>query len=185
MEKVKKRDPFGELTKTQRQFATYLRTVVPRLKELKEAGASSFLPALQGEIQKIFSSGVFATIVKGFRDVSKGLASASRSFIGTLFDPKNKQNLGDLFKGASKTAAVAGKIFGNVFSSFLTLMKAIDPLINRFTAFLDKKSFNLSQGLSGNFANISAFFKNAGDAAAGWGQLLGRIFKKFQALEKD
>lgn len=182
IEKVKKRDPFGELTKTQRQFATYLRTVVPRLKELKEAAASSFLPVLQEQIQKIFSSGVFGILVKGFRDVSKGLASASRSFIGTLFDPKNKQNLGDLFKGASKTAAVAGKIFGNVFSAFLTLMKAIDPLINRFTAFLDKKSFNLSQGLSNNFAEVSGFFRNAGQAAAGWGELLGRIFKKFKSL---
>ena len=182
MDKLAKKDPFSELTKTQRQFAMYLRTVVPKLKDLKEAAASSFLPVLQQQIQKLISSGVFKVVVDGFAEVSKGLASASQSFIGTLFDPKNKQNLSELFKSTSQTTGMFGRILGNVFASFLTLMKAIDPLIKRFTAFLDKKSSGWADGLSKNFANVMEFFKDAGDAAAGWGHILGNLFKRFQLL---
>jgi hypothetical protein len=182
--KGKGQDPYFGLTQTQRVFAQYLASVQPKMKQLREAAASSFLPELEKQMKSMFKNGYFKMLITGFKDISSGLAKAVKGFAGTLFDPSNKKNFSDFMHSTSRTVASFGPILGKVFSGFLTLMKAIDPLISRFTLFLDKKSTKFASGMKGDFANIQAFFKNAGDAAAGWGSILGRVFEKFKNMIK-
>jgi hypothetical protein len=177
-------DPYADLTKTQKVFAVYLKSVMPRMKELKEAAASSFLPELQTQMETLFKGGYFDMLVKGFGQVSGGLAKAVRSFAGTLFDPKNKSNMADFFKSTSTNLGSFGSIIGNVFAGFLGLMKAIDPLIGRFAIFLNKKTSNFAKDMTGNNAAIGSFFKLAGDAAAGWGKILGNLWSRFKGFIK-
>jgi hypothetical protein len=177
-------DPFADLTKTQKVFAVYLKSVMPRMKELKEAAASSFLPELQTQMETLFKSGYFDMLVKGFREVSGGLAKAVKSFAGTLFDPKNKSNMADFFKSTATNLGSFGSIIGNVFAGFLGLMKAIDPLIGRFAIFLNKKTSNFAKDMNANRTSIGAFFKLAGDAAAGWGKILGNLWARFKGFIK-
>jgi hypothetical protein len=177
-------DPFADLTKTQKVFAAYLKSVMPRMKELKEGAASSFLPELQKQMEILFESGYFDMLVKGFREVSGGLAKAVRSFAGTLFDPKNKSNLADFFKSTATNLGSFGSIIGNVFAGFLGLMKNIDPLIGRLAIFLNRKSSNFAKDMTANSASITSFFKLAGDAAAGWGKILGNLWKRFKGFIK-
>jgi hypothetical protein len=63
-------------------------------------------------------------------------------------------------------------------------MTAINPLVTRFTSFLEMKTTGFAKNMQGDFANIQGFFKQAGDAAAGWGAILGRIFEKFKGMIK-
>jgi hypothetical protein len=77
-----------------------------------------------------------------------------------------------------------GGTLGKAFGGFLALMRAIQPLISRFTLFLDAKADDFGKNMQGNFANIMQFFKDAGDAAAGWGAILGRLFEKFKGMIK-
>jgi hypothetical protein len=177
-------DPFADLTKTQRVFAVYLKSVMPRMKELKEAAASSFLPELQKQMEVMFKSGYFDMLVGGFREVSGGLARAVKSFAGTLFDPKNKSNLADFFKSTATNLGSFGSIIGNVFAGFLGLMKNIDPLIGRLAIFLNRKSSNFAKDMTANSASITSFFKLAGDAAAGWGKILGNLWSRFKGFIK-
>ena len=178
------KDPFADLTKTQKVFAVYLKSVMPRMKDLKEAAASSFLPELQKQMEILFESGYFDMLVKGFREVSGGLAKAVKSFAGTLFDPKNKSNLADFFKSTATNLGSFGSIIGNVFAGFLGLMKNIDPLIGRLAIFLNRKSSNFAKDMTANSASITSFFKLAGDAAAGWGKILGNLWKRFKGFIK-
>jgi hypothetical protein len=175
-------DPYKDLTKTQKAFAIYLKGVMPRMKELREAAASSFLPELTKQMKIMFAGGYFQMLVKGFKDVSAGLGKAVEGFAGTLFDPRNKKNLGEFFKSTGNTIGTMGRVVGNFFGIFLTLLKAADPLITRFVSFLDRKSFTLGDASRKNFTELNTFFKNAGDVAATFGRFLSNIFQPFKRL---
>jgi len=177
-------DPYKDLTKTQKAFAQYLVSVQPRMKELREAAASSFLPELTKQMQTMFKGGFFQMLVKGFGDVSKGLAKATGGFAGSLFDPQTKGNLGEFFKNSGTTVGTLGSTLGKAFGGFLTLMRAVQPLISKFSLFLNSKADSFGKNMQGNFANIMQFFRDAGDAAAGWGSILGKIFEKFKGMIK-
>jgi len=175
-------DPTANLTKTQKAFANYLKTVQPRLKELREAAASSFLPALTEQMKILFAGGYFEMLIQGFRDVSAGLGKAVSEFGGTLFDPRNKANLAEFFKSTGNTLGTLGRVLGNTFGTLLTVLKAADPLVNRLVRYLDKKTFTLGDASRKNFAQLNGFFKNAGDAAAVFGRFLSNIFQPFKRL---
>jgi hypothetical protein len=177
-------DPYKNLTETQKKFAQYLVSVQPKMKELREAAASSFLPELTRQMQVMFKGGFFQMLVKGFENVSSGLAKATRGFTNTLFDPNTKKNMAELFKNSATTVGTLGGALGKVFGGFLTLMRAIQPLIGRFVLFLNSRADNFGRSMQGNFANIMEFFREAGDAAAGWGQLLEKLFTKFKEMIK-
>ena len=177
-------DPYKDLTETQKKFAIYLKSVMPKMKELREAAASSFLPELTKQMEVMFKGGFFQMLVKGFGDVSKGLAKATRGFAGTLFDPQNKNNMAEFFKNSSTTVGTLGGTLGKAFGGFLTLMRAIQPLVSQFTSFLDSKADGFAKNMQGNFANIQGFFRDAGTAASGWGAIIGRIFEKFKGMIK-
>ena len=175
-------DPMANLTKSQVAFAQYLRAVKPRMKELTEAAASSFLPELTKQMKVLFDGGYFEMLVQGFRDVSAGLGKAVSEFAGTMFDSSNKANLAEFFKSTGRTIGTMGRVIGNFFGYFMTLMKAADPLIGRLVHFLDRKVFSLGDASKKNFGQLNAFFKNAGDAAATFGRLLSNIFQPFKRL---
>lgn len=177
-------DPYKDLTKSQKEFAYYLKGVMPEFKKLNEAAAKGFLPEVKNGMEEMFKGGLFNRLVKGFGDVGKGLGKATKNFAGTLFDPQNQNNLSAFFKNAGTTTGTLGTVLGKVFSGFLTLMRAINPLVTRFTSFLETKSTNFAKSMQGDFGNVQKFFKDAGDAAAGWGQILGRIWGKFKGLIK-
>ena len=182
--KKKGEDPYKDLTKSQKDFALYLKDVMPAFKDLNEAAAGGFLPELTKQMKVMFAGDFFGRLTSGFADVSMGLGKATKNFAGTLFDPQNKENLSAFFKNAGTTTGTLGTVLGKVFSGFLALMRAINPLVTRFTSFLETKSTNFAKNMQGDFANVQAFFKDAGDAAAQWGGILGRIFGKFKEMIK-
>jgi hypothetical protein len=171
------KDPFAGLTESQKVFAKYLVSIKGRFKELNEAAASSFLPALQGQLQKLFSSGYFDMLVDGYSQVSKGIADAAERIGDSLFDPEARENLATLFTSTGRNATAFGKILGNSLKSILGLLRAADPLISRFLIFLSEKSAKNAANISGNFASISGFFRTAGDAAADFGAVFGNVMK--------
>ena len=177
-------DPYKDLTKSQKEFAYYLKGVMPEFKKLNEAAAKGFLPEVKNGMEGMFKGGLFNRIEKGFADVGGGLGKATKNFAGSMFDPGTKNNISALFKNTGTTVGTLGGVLGKVFSGFLTLMTAINPLVTRFVSFLDKKSVKFADSMKADFANVQGFFKNAGDAAAGWGQILGRIFEKFKGMIK-
>lgn len=176
------KDPFANLTESQKVFAKYLVSIKGRFKELNEAAASSFLPTLQGQLEKLFSSGYFDMLVDGYSRVSKGIADAAERIGDSLFDPEARENLSTLFASTGRNATAFGKILGSSLKSILGLLRAADPLISRFLVFLSEKSARNAANISSNFASISGFFRNAGNAAADFGAIFGNVMKGLGAM---
>jgi hypothetical protein len=177
-------DPYKDLTASQREFAIYLKQIMPEFKRLNEAAARGFLPVLRKQMEQMFAGGTFNDLVDSFAIVSMGLGEATEAFAQSMFSMDNRNNLITFADNARTTIATLGNTLGKAFGGFLNLMVLINPLITRFTAFLDRKATNFAANMKGDFANIQMFFKNAGDAAAGWGEILGRIFEKFKGMIK-
>ncbi len=169
------RDPFANLTESQKVFAKYLVSIKGRFKELNEAAASGFLPMLQKQLERLFSSGFFDMLVKGYEQVGIGLGKASQALADSLFSPTSKDNIAFLFESTGKNAEAFGRIVGNTLKGAVALLRAADPLISRFLAFLDNKSAANAEKIQKNFVGITAFFKEAGDVAAEFGKVFGNI----------
>jgi len=177
-------DPFAKLTESQKVFAKYLVSVKGQFKELNEASAKGFLPALQAQMENMFRSGYFDMLVKGYEDVGRGLGKASEELGNSIFSPKAKDNLASLFESTGRNAGTFGRVLGNVFRTILTVLKAADPLLSRFLLFLDNKTAANASKLEKNFSGISAFFKEAGKAAADFGAVFGNIFAGLSGMIK-
>jgi hypothetical protein len=177
-------DPYAGLTKSQKEFAQYLVSIQKQLKGLNEAAAGSFLPVLQTQIQKMFSSGAFTMLIQGYKQVGQALGEASSRLGNSLFNPTSLAGIRDIFIGTSKTVMALGTIFGNLIKSFLTLYRATSPVFNMFRDFLSTSTTNMAKNLAGNFANISAYFKKAAQTAAMFGSIIGNVFAGLKAMIK-
>lgn len=177
-------DPYAGLTKSQKQFAQYLVSIQAQLKGLNEAAAGSFLPVLQTQIQRMFSSGAFSMLIQGYKQVGEALGEASFRLANSLFDPTSMAGIRDIFIGTSKTVMALGTIFGNLIKSFLTLYRATSPVFNMFRDFLSTSTTNMAKDLAGNFANISGFFRKAAQTAAMFGSVIGNVFAGLKNMIK-
>lgn len=175
-------DPYKNLTETQKAFALYLKGIMPKMRTLREAAASSFLPELTKQMNAMMKNGFFQLVYKGFERVSQGLAEATRNFAGSAFDATTKGSLAHFFESSRGTVGTLGRVLGNVFKAFLAIMQAADPLIKRFVNFLDRKSFSLADSIVKNQGPLTGFFRNAGDAAATLGKIFGNVFKGLSSL---
>ena len=106
-------DPLAGLTDSQKQFAEFLASLRPKLQELKEAAAASFLPKLQEAITKIVKE-AFPTIKTGVGEVGSALGDASKTIANAITDSVNLKNLATLFENASTNIRIMGSIIGNV-----------------------------------------------------------------------
>jgi hypothetical protein len=175
-------DPYKGLSESQKEFAKYLKTLKPEMLELREAAAKGFLPVLKEQMQGIVAGGGFDLLKQGFKDVSQGLGNATVRLTNTIFDPNNKKNLSEFFSATGVTMGRLGGIVGNFFGVFLRVMKAANPLIEKFTGFLDRKSALLGESSKKNFVELQTFFTNAGTAAGTLGRILSNVFQPIKRL---
>ena len=175
-------DPYKGLSESQKEFAKYLKTLKPEMMGLREAAAKGFLPVLKEQMQELIAGGGFDLLKQGFKDVSQGLGNATVKFTDTLFDPDNKKNLSEFFSATGSTVGKLGGIVGNFFGVFLRVMKAANPLIEKFTGFLDRKTSLLGESSKKNFVELQTFFNNAGTAAGTLGRILSNVFQPIKRL---
>lgn len=177
-------DPYAGLTKSQKAFAQYLVSIQGQLKGLNEAAAGSFLPVLQKQIERMFSSGAFDLLIGGYQQVGEALGEASRRLGNSLFNETSLAGIRDVFIGTHKTVMALGTVVGNLVKSFLSLYRATAPVFNEFRDFLSTSTTNMAKNLAGNFANISAYFRRAADTAKVFGDIIGNTFTGLKEMIK-
>ena len=171
-------DPFAGLTDSQRQFAEFLVSIAPLQDELREAAASGFLPILEQQMKRIIDSKLPDILKEKFYDLGVAVGGAVENFTDILLARDNLEKIDIVLSNMADVIPSFGKILGNSFDAFLTIMKDADPLTRRFVEFLEKKSSSFATFLDIKSANgeLETFFNQAGDVAAKLGSIFGNTF---------
>lgn len=171
-------DPLAGLTKSQKEFAKFLAGLKPKIDELKEAAAATFLPKLQEALELLFGGPTFNVWKKGLGQVGDALGNASLSIAGAIADSGNLKDLGQLFEDASKNIETIGRIIGNVWGIVLSVLNAAQPVTEKFLGWLENTTAKWENWLDNetNKKKLEDFFNEAGRVAAEFGEIFGNIF---------
>jgi phage-related protein len=167
-------DPLAGLTASQAEFAKFISNLQPKLKDLKEAAAGALLPPLQTAITTIVNK-AFPTLKTGVKEVGTALGDAAKSIANSIVTPENLDKLATVFTNAATAIEKLGKITGSLWGVFLSVLKAVDPLLQKFLDWMSKGVESLDKKLNADPEKLKAFFAEAGRVAAEVGKIIGNI----------
>jgi hypothetical protein len=167
-------DPLAGLTASQAEFAKFISNLQPKLKELKEAAAGALLPPLQTAITTLVNK-AFPTLKTGLKEVGAALGDTAISIANAIVSPINLAKLSTAFTNASTAISKLGGIAGNLWGVFLSVLEAVDPLLQRFLDYLTKTTKSLDEKLNADPEKLKDFFNEAGRVAAEVGKIIGNI----------
>lgn len=167
-------DPLAGLTKSQKEFAKFLSGMKPKFDELKEAAAGALLPPLQTAITTIMTDG-FPTLKTGIAEVGTALGTAANSFADAFVTKENLDKLGTLFTNTATSIEKLGVIAGSLWGIFLSVLQAVDPLLQNFLDWLQEGTTNLDEKLNADPQKLKDFFAEAERVAKDVGAIIGNI----------
>jgi hypothetical protein len=171
-------DPLEGLTESQATFAKFLSTLKPQVEEIKEAAAGAFLPKLQEGIEIVAEKG-FPVIKEGVATVGDALGNASITIAEAITEAGNLKDLATLFENAAASIETLGAIVGNLWGVFLSTLKAVNPLVEKFLGWLEKVTAEWEATLDTEEGQkkLTDFFNEAGRVAGEIGTIIGNIAK--------
>ena len=170
-------DPLAGLTKSQKEFALFLASLAPQLRELKENIAAAFLPLLTVAIQNLVDKG-YKTIETGLVGIGTALGNASISVSEAITDSENLADLAVIFETSAFVIEGLGRTLGNIWGIFTSLLVGADGITRNFITFLEEKTGAFEEFLDTKQASgeLQAFFDRAGVIAAQVGAIIGNAF---------
>lgn len=174
------KDPYANLTATQKGFAKFLVTLQPILKNLRESVARGFLPALQEGLSKLITSGSFNDIYNGIAGIAESLGKATKVLFNFFSSAEAGKYLREIFESISYVVKEFGPILTKFFKAFLKIMAASAPITKRLADFISKMlgDFNDLLDKTGD-VGLMKFFITAADMAGKFGKIFGNIFGGF------
>ncbi len=171
-------DPLAGLTESQKVFAKYLASLKPKIDELKEAAAATFLPKLQKALDLLFKGPTFQVWKTGLGQVGDALGNATISIAQAISDAGNLKDLGQLFEDSSKNIETLGRIIGNTWGALLGTLNAAQPVTEKFLGWLERTTAKWENWLDNetNKKKLEEFFNEAGRVAAEFGTIFGNTF---------
>lgn len=158
---------------------------VPALKELRDAIASTLLPAIQEGLTTLLND-LFPVLEPLLKKFGTSIGKAFNTIVAAVVDPENLGDLEKVFDTSGNVVEGLGTTIANVFDSILSILVAADPIIRKFTDFLSKKTGQFAEFLDTKEASgeLEAFFNKSGEVAAGIGEVLGNAFSGFVNIIK-
>lgn len=173
-------DPYAGLNQSQIDFVNFLQGLKPLYEELQKVASDAFLPPLTEAIQTLVT-GLYPTIVTGIGQISGALGSAVKSIADIMTSTSNVEKLTGVFESSATIIAELGKVIGNVWGIFLSILEAAAPLAEDFVKFLEEKTgalaafFDTEEGK----AKLEQFFTDAGKIMEKIGTIFGNVFGGF------
>jgi hypothetical protein len=179
-------DPLAGLGESARKFAKYIANLKPLLDELKVGIQDTLFPKLQTAIDTLLKSGLFDILKTKLADTGTAIGNAAIDFAKLFSDPTNLTNFGRVLDTNNRTIGKMGKVAGNLATSFITLLDAASPLIDRFTDWVVTLTDGWKKTLDAKNAtgDLTDTFNDAGDIAAQLFDIIGNIFGALMNMGK-
>jgi phage-related protein len=176
-------DPYANLTATQTAFAKFLVGLQPIFKNLREAVAQGFLPALQDGLTTLITSGTFNDIFNGIKGIGDALGRATKVLFDFFSSAEAGRYLREIFEMISGVVREFGPMLTKFFKAFLKIMAASSPIVMRLAKFISKMldDFNGLLDATGDIG-LRQFFITAADMAGKFGKIFGNIFGGFAKI---
>lgn len=161
-----------------REFVNFMvNEFIPALKKLRDAAAAGLFPELIPQLRRLKDE-LFPVLEPLFFNLAQSVGKAVKSIVDSILDAENISDLKAVFDQAGYVVEGFGKVAGNVYDSFLSIIVGADSQTRRFVDFLTKKTGEFAKFLDTKQASgeLDAFFKKTGDIAAQWGSILGNVF---------
>ena len=171
-------EALDNLSPAARKFVDFIvNEFAPALKRLRDFAAAGLFPELETQLRRLKDE-LFPVLEPLFFNLAQSVGKAIKSIVDSILDPENISDLQAVFDQAGYVVEGFGKVAGNVYDAFLSLLVGADSQTRRFVDFLVKKTGEFAKFLDTKQASgeLDAFFKKTGDIAAQWGAILGNTF---------
>ena len=179
-------NPMDALTETAKDFAKYIASLKPLLDKLKTSVQDALFPKLKTAIETLLKSGLLDILNQKLADTGTAIGNAAIDFAKLFSDPVNLKNFSDVLDTNNRSIGKMGTVMGNLVTSFITLLDAASPLIDRFTDWVVTLTNGWKKTLDAKNATgeLTDMFNAAGDIASQFGDIIGNIFGAFMNLGK-
>jgi|LakMenEpi03Aug12_release.lakeMendotaPanAssembly.Ray.scaffolds.fasta_scaffold17334_8 tryptophan-rich sensory protein len=169
-------NPLEGLSPEAAAFAKYIAGLKPKLDELKASAGKDLFPALETAIDNLVKN-LFPTLNTILRDTGKALGQSAIDFSKIVTEANNLKNLNTVAGTNKDTIGKLGKVVGNLYSVFLSLLAAADPLIRRFTDWFVvlTNGWKTTAEAKNQSGALTKTFEYAGDVAAQLGTIFGNL----------
>lgn len=178
-------DPFAGLNESQKKFAKFIVDLKPKIDELKESAGKNLFPKLEIAIQNLVDK-LFPSLNKILADTGTALGDAAIDFSKIVTEADNLKNLNTVAGTNKDTIGKLGTVVGNLYSTFLSLLSAADPLVRRFTDWVVTLTdgWKASVEARNQTGKLTKIFNDAGDVAAQLGRIISNIGGAFLEMGK-
>lgn len=169
-------DPMEDLSPEAKRFAEYIADLKPKLLELRAAAGKSLFPQLEIAVQNLVDK-LFPRLLPNLESTGDALGKAAIKISEVITTTDNLDKIDQVFKTNNDTIEKGGTIVGNLLDTFLSLLAAADPLIQRFTDWLVVLTDGWKQTAQADYESgkLTETFQYAGDVAAQLGEIIGNI----------
>jgi hypothetical protein len=171
-------DALADLSKEAQGFVRYMvGTFIPSLKELRDALGKKLFSQLEDGLERLRTK-LFPALKPALTELGNDIGKAFGNIIDAVTKLENIKKLNSVIAQSGESIKSYATSLGNIYESFLTLLVAAEPLINKFNKFIENKTAAFADYLNLKEASgeLTKFFNKAGDIAAKIGSIFGNVF---------
>ena len=167
---------FNKLSKAAQEFAKYLVSLKPEIQKLKDAAGAELFGPLQDAIQNLVDN-FFPRLIPLLRRTGKALGETAKDFSEIVTEAVNLRNFETVGNTNIYIIERLGKVVGNLYSAFISLLAAAGPLVRRFADWVVEltEGWRRSKDSADEMSRLTDMFNKAGDVAAQLGDIFGNL----------
>jgi hypothetical protein len=176
---------FNKLSKEAQEFAKYLASLSPEIQKLKDAAGKKMFAPLEDAIQNLVDN-FFPRLIPLLEDTGEAFGNTMLEFSKIVTEENNLKNFETVGRTNIDTIGKLGLVTGNLYSAFLSLLAAADPLVRRFTDWLVTLTgtWKESSEAANQTGKLTKRFEYAGDVAAQLGRTFRNIWEGLKNIGK-